>query len=557
MFGKFGKGYRHINRYRQIISILVKYGFEDIIHRLKIPQYLSGIPPKFTKKQKVIVETSTEERLRKSFEELGPSFIKLGQIISTRPDIMTMELINELKKLQDTVPPFSSEEARKIVKRELSAEINDIFLEFSDEPIASASIAQVHYAKLHNGDEVVIKIQRPNIKKIIEIDIEIMQNIAALFERYIEEMKVLNPVGIVKSFAKSIEKEMDFNIELAYINRFAQNFENNPDIHVPKTYKQFSTDKILVMEYIKGIKISEMGNKGFNQEQINLIVNKGADLILKQIFIDGFFHADPHPGNLMVLPGNVICFLDYGMMGKLYGKTRENFENLIISFITKNDQLLMKSLLELASSTGISEKTEFEYDVHEFIEEYVYRDFGEINIGKLFQKFLNLMVCYKFRIRSEFYLLIKTFITIEGLGCELNPDFNMVNHLEPFVKKLIRERLNPGRILRKTKESASEFLELLKNLPENMNDIISKIKSGSVHIEFEHKGLEPVMKIFERTYNHLILAIIISSLLLSSSLVLLAHIPPLWNNISIIGLLGFSLAGILCIILFSIIIRKK
>jgi ubiquinone biosynthesis protein len=554
---KIGRRYRYINRYRQIITILIKYGFEDIINKLKIPQYFALGKRILFRKDTINQSITTEERIRRVFEELGPTFIKFGQIMSTRPDMIPAELVNELKKLQDTIPPFTTEEARKIIKEESGKEVEEIFIEFEENPLASASIAQVHKAKLPDNKEVVIKIQRPGIRKTIEVDLEIMLHLATLLEKYIDEMKLLNPIGIVEEFSRSIEKEIDFNTELNHIQHFADNFKADLDIYVPKVYKELSTDKILILEFISGIRLSQLKEENFKDIDKKVVAARGAELILKQIFVHGFFHADPHPGNIVILENNVICFLDYGMMGYLYGRPREHFSNLLIGIATKDEKIVIRSLLNLAHSTKLDDVTQFERDIHEFMKEFIYKNLSDINFGKMLQNFLNLLITHKYKIRPDFYLLLKTLITYEGIARELDPEYNMVTHLKPFAFKIIKERLTPKSIFDETKIFGLELYEMLKNLPENLNSIISKLKTGSMRIEFEHKGLGPIIKTFEKTYNNLILSIIIAALLISSSLIILSKIPPTWNNIAILGLGGFLFAGFLGLILIYSIFKER
>lgn len=553
---KIGKRYRNINRYRQIISVLIKYGFADLIHRSKISKYIDYGKRVTNKDAEIEPETTTEERIRKVFEELGATFIKFGQILSSRPDILSSELLGELKKLQDSLPPFPTEEAVKVIESELKQSINEIFIEFDPMPLAAASIAQVHRAKLQSGADVVVKIQKPGIKKVIDSDIEIMRHIAHLIERNIPEARGLRPVDIVDEFSTSIEKELDFTIEASNLERFSANFKNDPFVVVPKIYKKYTTEKILTMEFIEGIKLNSLNQSSLTLIDRKEIIERGSEAILKQIFTFGFFHGDPHPGNLIILPGNKICFLDYGITGKLYGKSKDYFTDMIIGIIKDDNKLLVKSVIGLSCSVDLSEREKFERDICDLAEEVKYKDLRDINITKILQRLMKILVTHKYRIKPNFYLLMKTLITIEGIGRDIYPDFNISLQLEPFVKELLKEKIKPSRLFNDSKGFAFDLIDLIKSFPENMSDIIAKIKSGKIHIEMEHKGLDSVMERFEATYNRVIIAIIIASLLVSSALIILSKIPPTWNDISLIGITGFLISSFFGLMLIIKILRK-
>jgi len=331
--GIIGRTYRHANRYRQIVSVLLRHGFGDTVARLGLHKHLA-ISPRFLAREEEpkgqAAALTRSERIRMAIEELGPSFVKLGQLMSTRPDMVYPELRLELEKLQDAVPPFPAEEARRIVETELGGSLDAIFGEFDENPVASASMAQVHRALLPDGLVVAVKIQRPGVKRTLEVDLEIMLDLAKLMEKHLGEMDVINPVGMVEEFGRTIRKEMDFNVEAAHIERFARNFQSDRTIRVPRVFRQLVTDKILTMEFVEGTKVSELATLAEKGLDPQLIADRGADLILKQVFDHGFFHADPHPGNILVLEDNVICFLDYGMMGRLTGRHRECLGGFVV-----------------------------------------------------------------------------------------------------------------------------------------------------------------------------------------------------------------------------------
>ena len=554
--GLISRTYRHINRYREIITVLVKHGFGDLVTNTNLEKYIDfGKKLLSGKRIPKIAYYSRWERIRMALEELGPTFIKFGQIMSNRPDLLPQELIIELEKLQDSVPPFAEKAARQLIEEELGKPISTTFKRFISTPIASASIAQVHKAILMNGEKVVIKVQRPRIEQIIEVDLEIMLHLATLMEKHIKGMDILNPVGIVKEFERSIRKEIDFKIEATHIERFGRNFQDDMNIYVPKVYRNYTTKKILTMEFIDGIKVSNIEAVLKSGNDPKIIASRGADLVLKQIFEHGFFHADPHPGNILVLNNNIICFLDFGMMGVLLPKHREYLGSIIIGIVNKDAKRITKTLVLFSTNSRIENIERLEYQVSELIEQYSYLPLKDINVGELLNKGIKLILAHKIEIPPDLYLLSKALITIESVGRNLDPDFDMVKHTEPFAKKLLKERLSPRKLAKDLYLSATEFTLLLRDFPSEIREIIKQIKLGQFKIEFEHKGLEPMLKKHDQISNRIAFAIVLASLIIGSSLIVLSGIPPKWNGIPIIGIVGFLGAGLMGFWLLVSILR--
>ncbi|MDX2441640.1 MAG: AarF/ABC1/UbiB kinase family protein, partial [Desulfobacterales bacterium] len=418
--GVIGRTYRHLNRYRQILTVLFRYGYGDLIDRLKIDQYIEIGLQMISRKRRDRVEKLTRaERIRMALEELGPTYVKLGQILSTRPDLVPVDFISEFAKLQDKVPPFPFNEAKQIVQSELNSTLEEVFDSFDEKPFASASIGQVYRARLQDGEEVAVKVQRPGITKVIEVDLEIMLHLATLMERHIEETVLQRPVKIVEEFARTIEKEIDYTIEATSMQRVAMQFLDDPNIYIPKVFRDKSTERILTAEFIDGIKVSEIERIEDAGLDRNIITVRGTELSLKQVFNYGFFHADPHPGNIFVLPKNVICLIDFGMMGSVDTFTKEKFVDLLDSIVRKDESKAAQTILKLTTWDEAPDVRLFEKDVSEFMMQHLYKPLKDIKIGKLLQNMVDLASRNRLTILPDLFLMMKALTTVEGVALML------------------------------------------------------------------------------------------------------------------------------------------
>ncbi len=549
--------YRHIGRYGEIVSALVKYGFGDLLSRLNIERYLSAGKRVLRMKQGVRVEEFSKwDRIRMVFEELGPTFIKLGQFASNRPDILPPELVEALEKLQDAVPPFSEKEALKIIESELGKPVWVLFKEFSEKPFASASMAQVHRAVLKDGTEVAVKVQRPRIYDNITIDLEIMYHIASLIEKHYQNLEALNPIQLVEEFSNAVSKELDFTIEANHIDHFSHNFKDDPYIGIPKVYHEFTRKKVITTEFIHGIKITNVNalvDAGMDPKEI---AARGASIVLKQIFTHGFFHADPHPGNILVTPGNVICFLDLGMTGILTPTSRERLSTIIIGIANRDPQKIVKALYDM-SEQQLEKKEELEYEVAEMIQEYASRSLSAINIGDVLNKLSSLLTAHKLKVIPGFYLLVKAMVTMEGIGYKLDPDFNMMKHLEPFAECLIREQFGALHLAREGIDSLQDLFFLLRDFPSESRELLQLIKSGRLKFGFEHRGLDPMLRKFDQLVNRMVFGLVLAALVIGSSIVIHSKIPPTFYGLPVIGIIGFVGAFMMALWLLISILRHE
>ena len=555
--GVVSRTYRHLNRYRQILSILFKYGFGDWLDHPNIGQILErGLKMISRSHRERMARLNRSERIRMAVEELGPTFIKLAQILSTRPDLIPLEFVQELEKLQDQVPPFPFAEVREIVEAELKARLEDKFQRFEETPLAAASIGQVHRAQLRGGQEVVVKVQRPGIRKVIEVDLEILYHLSTLIEKYIEEAEFQRPTRIVEEFARTLGKEIDYHVEASHAERFARQFQGNPVIHVPRVYREYSTGRILTLEYVQGVKVSDVETLDREGLDRKAIASRGADLILEQVFQHGFFHADPHPGNVFILPENIICYLDYGMMGSVDRQAREDFADILYGIVRRDEGKIVKALLRIVEWDVEPDRRALERDVSDFMGRFLHQVLKELRISALLKQLLELITRHRLRVPPDIFLMMKAMATVEGIGVLLDPDFDLTQKAAPFVERVKLGRLKPQRVLGELFESGEDLIQLLKEIPGDLAEILRQLKRGKVKISIEHRELETFSYKVDRASNRIAFSLLTSSLIIGSSLILRANIGPSLWGIPLLGLLGFTIAGFLAVGLLISILRS-
>jgi ubiquinone biosynthesis protein len=555
--GVLGRTYRNLNRYRQILTILFKYGFGDMIEHLKIEQYIEIGLQMISKKRRERIERLTKAvRVRMLLEELGPTYIKLGQILSIRPDLVPVDFIEELSKLQDKAPQFSFAELKRIIAEEFGKPAEEVFEYLEETPLASASIGQVHRARLKDGEEVAVKVQRPGIAKIIEVDLEIMLHLATLMERHIEELSLHRPVRIVEEFAKTIEKELNYTIEANNMERMANYALNDKYIYIPKVFKDYTTRKVLTAEYIHGIKVSDLSQiekAGLNRK---IICNRGADILLTQIFIHGFFHADPHPGNIFILPQNIICLIDFGMMGTIDRHSREGFVELVDSIVCRRVSRTVQVLLQITDREKETNIRELERDVAEFIDLHLYKPLKEIEVGPLLHHMVELAARHRLRIPPELFIMLKALSTIEGVARMLNPNFDTIAKAEPFIRQIKTSRFGPQRLGEDLWTLITQLFEFANDFPKDLLEITRTLRQKKLTINLELKGLETMLSTHDQISNRISFSIIIAALIIGSALIVRSNTPPLFYGISMIGIIGFLAAAVMGIWLLVAILKK-
>lgn len=546
-----GRKYRRLGRYREIVTVLVRHGFGDLARRMGLRRRLPW-PRRHTDVTDSLPTSAA--RIRRAMEELGPTFVKLGQLLSTRHDILPQSVILELEKLQDDVPPFPAATARNIVAAELQHPLEELFAEFSDSPAGSASIAQVHDALTRAGEKVVIKIRRPGIERVIETDLEIMADLARMLERNVPEIAAFEPARIVQEFAKTLRRELDFGVEASHIEQFGRNFAGDARIHVPKVLRALSTSRVLTMERIGGVKVSRVSEFAARGLDPAAVAARGAELVIEQIFRHGFFHADPHPGNIRILDGNVVCFLDYGMMGHLTSRQREYLGNLVIGLAARDERRITEAVFHLANHHDHEHTSEIEAEILSFIETQLCRPLREIRTGVLLNELARILIRYKIRLPAEFFLLSKALATTESVGRRLNPDFDVMKAAEPFARRLVRERFGPRGMARQLADAAREFQDLARTLPGDISDILAKFKSGEAKLRLEHRNLDTLARSLDQVSNRVSFSIVLAALLVGSAIIVHSRIPPVWHGLPVIGVLGFGVSFLMGVsLLWSIL----
>lgn len=553
---RFDKGYRSLRRYRQIVGILIKYGFAEVVDRMNLKVYLQIGRRIFKKSPASVTRLSAAERIRLALEELGPTFIKLGQLLSTRSFLIPADLVNELTKLQDEVKPLPFEKLQSYLEKEFEEPIETKFAEFQKEAIASASIAQAHRARTRDGHEVVIKIQRPDVARIIATDLAILADLAKLMDRYIPESKQFDPQGIVRELSQNAKRELDFINEGRNVEIFARNFADFSHVSVPKVFWEYTTEKVITTEFIDGIKISEIDRLETAGCDLKFISKIGGQFILKQIFDDGFFHADPHPGNLFVKNGDTIVPVDFGMMGRLDADMMEEISDLLIGTMQKDADLIIRVLINLGSLEEDRDLRTLRSDIAYFIDRYYGVPLSKINMKTILTDVFEVMSKHEMRTPSNLLLLMKTIGTYEDLARKLNPEFEIFSLARPYVRKLMLRRLNLNKMVYEGVKSLRDFYDLLKVGPRELELLLRKIKRGRFAIELQDRGMQNLMLEIDRSSNRIAFSLIIAALIVGSSLILSLKAGPFFLGYPLFGLIGYLFAAILGIWLVIAILRS-
>ena len=555
-FLRVNRNIRSIRRYLNIVRVLSSYGFDQALEMLGLADVVMRSRKLFRRPSPDIARLSSAERMRLALEELGPTFVKLGQLLSTRPDVIPHAFVKEFEKLQDNVPSFSFEEVLSQITSELGGPVEQFFIEIDPVPLAAASIAQVHRARLNSGEDVVIKVRRPNIVGVVESDISALMALAGLAERHVSGSELYNPVGVVREFARTIRREMDFSREAHTIEKFRDNFTKTPWMHFPRVYWPQTSRGILTMEYVAGVKVSDQENLADQGLDGKVIARRGADAFLEMVLNHGFFHGDLHPGNLLILPDNVICLLDYGIVGRL-DESLKTFLTDILSAIVNRDMDEVVSLLLFAGDISDSLDTRaLKRDMFNFIDGYYEIPIKEIEIGRMLMEFIEIITLYSIRIPSDLTLLAKSLVLIEGMGRTLDPTFDMAEHLRPFMLKALRQKFSPLKVSRDINQILFSYLNLARNIPRDLKEIINRINRNKFKIDLEHRGLDKFTADFDRSINRLSTSMILAAMIIGSSIIMQTDKGPKVMGFPMLAFMGYTVAGLVGLWLIYAIIRS-
>ena len=519
-------------RLHQIVSTFAKYGLAPWLSNIDV----GWVQRHFQSQDgEQIGDMPQEVRLRLALTELGTTFIKLGQILSTRPDLVGPEFTTELAKLQADTPADPADQVCQMIESELGAAPDELFLEFHTEAMASASIGQVHAAKLQDGTDVVVKVQHANIEDKIRSDLDIMRQLAELAEHYSEQARQYRPVDTMEEFSQTLLNELDFTRERRNLERFTTNFEKEPDVVIPEPYGQLSSTRVLTMDRLDGTSLANADKLRASGHDLDQIARRGADIFLEMIFRDGFYHADPHPGNLFVVGDSSIGLLDCGMVGRIDDRLREQFEDLLMAAVDKDTVGLTDSICQLGSVPRELDTDQLRSDVGDFLAEYGTQTLDEFDLGGALNQMMAIIRRFNIILPSRVSLLIKVLVMLEGTARELSPTFNLVEILQPYQSKIMRRRLDPKRLWSKFYRNISDWNRLLEMAPRELADILTQIKRGRFDVHLEHRKLDPVI-------NRMVMGVLTAALFLGSSLILSTNVPPRLGGVSMIGAAGCIVA---------------
>lgn len=558
---RYWQTYKNIKRIRHIVRVFLGHGFGQFIEQVNLQRFIPLRKRlKFFRRWENIEKHTISERLRLAFGELGPSFIKFAQLLSSRPDLITSEYAEEFKKLQDKVPPFPSDKAIQIIESELRINLDDIFSDFEEIPVAAASIAQVHNATLKTGEKVIVKVQRPDIHQTIQDDITILNAIARLMVKYIPESRLFDPEGIVNEFSRTVRKELDFITEAKNAQRFKRNFTEVRDICIPMIYSHLLSEKVIVMERFEGIRIDNLpGIDALGVDRCEL-AQKGVNAYFKMIFEDGFFHADPHPGNIFVFPDGRIGLVDFGIVGWLTPDLMEDIASAFLALYNRKFDDLIDTYIELGVVPGdfdIEEfKRELKADLVELLEPLYDLTISEVNFPEYLDLLTHLVLKHGLKVPSELMLMNKTILILDNIGRQLDPNFNAVTAAAPYAAKLVKKRFSPRGLFDRTKENLSEISRLLIDTPKQVNRLLRKTLKDEVGISINPIGMDKLIRDIDRSSNRLAFSIVVAAIIVGSSMLIQSNIGSKIFGMPAIGALGFLVAFLLGLRLLISIIKS-
>jgi ubiquinone biosynthesis protein len=526
---------RNVRRAGEIIGVLAKYGLADWVKGLNHPWIRDRIK---SVDGQHIPDLKTEERVRLAFTELGATFIKLGQMLSTRPDLVGPEMGAELARLQTAAPADPPGTVRATIEAEFGKPPSSLFAQFEDAPLASASIAQVHLARLHSGEQVVVKVQHAGIADKIMPDLDILAGLAELAEKHAPQIRPYQPVAIVRQFRRTLLRELDFTSERRNLKDFAQHFAQDDTVHFPRAYAEFSTRRVLTMERLEGILGANSAALAASGADLNEFARRGANMYLQMIFRDAFYHADPHPGNLMLLPGGVVGVLDCGMVGRLDEELAEGLEEMLMAVVNHNSADLGEIILRLGSAPPGTPRDQLRADLTDFVADYIGQSIQEMDLSGALTSLFEIIRRYNITLPAPLALLLRTLVELEGTAQRLSPEFSLAEVFGPFYATMVRRRLSARRIFGRLQHAYRDWERLVESLPRDLGDVLKRVRDGTFSVHLDHRHIDPVI-------NRLVLGVMTAALFLGSSLLWSMKAPPALAGVSVFGGAGYLLAAYL------------
>lgn len=536
---------RDLPRLRELAGILIRHGFGDAVRRAGVGTVLERAGEMLSVGQDHgLREVDLPVRIRMALEQMGPTFVKLGQVLATRVDLFSPEWIVEFEKLQNSVPPVPFAEVLPEMMQALGGRSpQDVFVELEERPHAAASIAQVHRAKLADGTPVVLKVRRPAIRAKIEADLRILSALAAVAQAELPELKRFQPVEMAAQFGKSLAREMDLAVEARSQERFARNFANEETILIPKVYWEFTGPSMNVQQLVEGVPGNDLElveRAGLDRK---VLAERGAGAVLKMILVDGFFHADPHPGNVFYLPGNRLCLIDFGMVGRLSNERRDQIVDLLGALARRDDEGMMSVLLDWTGDARVDEGR-LASDLGDLVFNYEHLPLKDIHLGQLLSDITAIMRDHAIVMPSDLTLLFKALITLEGLGRQLDPDFHLIEYIDPFVRRVIQDRYQPEAVVRRAQRGIAGAIAAITGLPDDLARLLRDARRGRLTIEFDLKRLDRFGHQLDRSANRLTIGVVTAALIVGSSIVMTVRGGPELFGLPLFGLLGFVIAGL-------------
>jgi len=536
----------------EIFQVFAKHGFYDLLSRLGLIQRLPWSLYKQIREGFPNIELSWGERLRQALTELGPTFVKMGQVLSTRPDLVGSNIAQELSLLQDRVAPLPYEEIVKTIEGAFKKPLNEIFPSFDVCPVAAGSLSQVHQATLHDGTRVAVKVKRTGIDRVIATDIELMKTIASWLEGH-PEVAFLKPMGIINEFARSIRRELNFLIEARVIQIFRKNMIDQKNVFIPKVYKTYSTSEILTMEWVDGVRIDQFNQYDVRNCDRKTIARLGCEILCKMICEDKLFHADPHPGNIFITYNNQIAFLDLGMAGSLDSQDVMLITNLLMAIFHQDVKQCTQAVLALCSRPDFKEIKSLEYEISDFLAFEAYLIISTGQVGKGIERAIEILRNHGLELEPRFTLLLKALATIESVGRQLDPELDFVSIIQPYFERFMLSKYEFTNLSREITQQLNILWKFFVELPDDIRSITAQMRSGELKFHIHHEYLEKLANTLDRASSRISISMITASLIIGSSLLLTTS-----STTRQLGILGFTLAGFLAIyLIFSILFSKK